>query len=259
MNMPRTHRLELFDRIDSTNLEAMRRIRAGERGPLWLRAQEQTAGKGRSGRGWTSEPGNFYGSLILPLTCNVAVAQQLSLIAGVAVVDALNDVAGAPIQGLRLKWPNDLLIGNAKLAGILLESSSAPTSGELIAVLGIGINLANPPANLDRPVAGLQPNTKIINPEALVAPISHWLDHWLCLWSDGANFREVRTAWQNRAGPLGEAMQVNTGTGPIAGRYNGLDDDGALLLLRASGDTSRFTYGDVTLAAGTTSAAPGRA
>lgn len=236
----------------------MRRIQAGERGPLWLLAREQTAGKGRSGRGWSSEPGNFYGSLILPLSCDVAVAHELSLITGVAVVDALNAIAGASIPGMRLKWPNDVLIGDAKLAGILLESTRDPATGQLIAVLGIGINLSNPPTGLGRPVAALQPNAKNIIPEELVAPISHWLDHWLRLWSNGTNFGAVRTAWLNRAGPLGEALLVNTGTGPVAGQFGGLDDDGALLLLRSSGDTSRFTYGDVTLASGMRPDASGR-
>jgi BirA family transcriptional regulator, biotin operon repressor / biotin---[acetyl-CoA-carboxylase] ligase len=244
--------------IDSTNLDAMRRISTGTRGPLWLLAREQTAGKGRSGRNWTSEPGNFYGSLILPVACSPAIAHHLSLIAGIAVVDALNASAGAPIAGLRLKWPNDVLIGHSKLAGILLESTTDPATGHLTAVIGIGINLANPPSTLDRPVAALQPHLKNVTPDTLVAPISHWLDHWLRLWNVGQGFDAVRAAWLARAGQLGETIQINSGAGPVAGVFAGLDADGALLLRHATGDTSRFSYGDVTLAVGDSPAAPER-
>src|SRR5215472_12224070 len=102
----------VFDEIDSTNTEAMRRAVAGERGPLWIAARRQTRGRGRSGRHWLSEPGNLYASLLITLECQPGVAQQLSLVAGVAVVDAIRTAAGGlgKPEGLRLKWPNDVLI-----------------------------------------------------------------------------------------------------------------------------------------------------
>jgi BirA family transcriptional regulator, biotin operon repressor / biotin---[acetyl-CoA-carboxylase] ligase len=240
--------VEHLDRVDSTNTEAMRRIAQGEHGPLWVLAREQTSGKGRAGRSWTSEPGNFYGSLILPLDCPRSVASQLSLIVGVAVVDALNDVAGGPIPGLRLKWPNDVLVGTAKLAGILPEATTARGTGQLLAVLGIGINLTNPPAQLGRPVASLNVHTRSLAPTALVAPISHWLQHGLRLWNRGENFSAVKDAWQDRAGRHDEAITVNTGQGPVAGTYQGLDDDGALLMRLTDGSARRVTFGDVMLA-----------
>jgi BirA family transcriptional regulator, biotin operon repressor / biotin---[acetyl-CoA-carboxylase] ligase len=262
-----TFPVEHLDQIDSTNTEAMRRIAKGETGPLWLIARTQTAGRGRSGRSWTSEAGNFYGSLILPLDCSREAAAQMSLIVGVAVVDALTEVVGRPIPGLRLKWPNDVLLGTAKLAGILTESTLEANSGRLIVVPGIGINLTNPPRSLGRATAALacdvlaskasgddvlsRPGHLLppdLTPAALVAPLSHWLQHWLRLWSAGETFAVVKDAWQTRAGRLGEAITVNTGSGPAAGTYQGLDGDGALLMRLEDGTERRVTFGDVMLA-----------
>lgn len=242
--------------IDSTNVEAMRRIAAGERGPRWIVAAEQTAGRGRSGRSWTSKPGNFYGSLILPVGCKPAVAHQLSLLLGVVVHDAMVEIAGGPIPGLRLKWPNDLLIGGAKLAGLLPESTADRythngQTGGLIVVFGIGINLSAPPAELGRPVASLAEQGIDRTPDEMAAPLSTWMLHWLGLWKAGESFDVVRSAWLERAGPRGEAMQVNAGAGPVVGSFDGLDADGALLLRLESGVVQRFTFGDVTLATAT--------
>jgi BirA family transcriptional regulator, biotin operon repressor / biotin---[acetyl-CoA-carboxylase] ligase len=252
-----TYPLEQIATIDSTNSEAMRRIQAGVRGPLWLLAREQTAGKGRAGRGWSSEPGNFYGSLILPLACSPTVAHHLSLLTGIAVVDALDQVTGGPTAGLRLKWPNDVMVGPAKLAGILLESTQDTRTGDLLAVIGIGINVASPPKSLGRPVVGLP--TPDLAPVALIRPLSQALERWLGVWQSGKNFAAILEAWLARAGPLGEAISVNTGAGPVSGQFAGLDGDGALLLRVPFGDTQRFTFGDVTLAAGLSPIASGRA
>ena len=235
--------------IDSTNVEAMRRIASGERGPRWIIAAEQTAGRGRSGRSWASQPGNFYGSLIVPVACKPAVAHQLSLLLGVVVHDALVATAGRPIPGLRLKWPNDVLIGGAKLCGLLPESTADQKSGGLIVVFGIGINLIAPPSDLGRPVASLAENGIHRTPDEMAAPLGTWMLHWLSLWRAGESFDVVRSAWLERAGPRGEAMQVNAGAGPVVGSFDGLDADGALLLRLGSGGVQRFTFGDVTLAA----------
>lgn len=246
-----------LDVVDSTNTEAMRRIAAGERGPLWICAARQTGGKGRDGRRWVSEVGNFYGSLLLPLTVPRTVVSQLSLIAGVAVIDALVEVAGKRPPGLRLKWPNDVLIGGGKLAGILPESTVA--GADLVAVIGIGINLVPPPVDVGRSVAALTDAGLRLEPATLVAPLGHWLMHWIGLWSAGNNFRAVKEAWLDRAGTPGEAISVNTGAGLVGGTYHGLDDDGALLMRQADGQLRRVTFGDVMVAAEIDDRSDGRA
>jgi BirA family transcriptional regulator, biotin operon repressor / biotin---[acetyl-CoA-carboxylase] ligase len=236
--------------IDSTNVEAMRRIATGERGPRWIIADEQTAGRGRAGRAWSSTPGNFYGSLILPVAGRPAVAHHLSLLMGVAVFDAITSLAepnGVP--GLRLKWPNDVLVGRAKVCGLLPESTSHPDGTGLLVVFGIGINLVPPPLDLGRPVAALVDHGLSPKPDDMAARLGTWMLHWLGLWRAGDGFDAIRSAWLERAGARGEAIQVNTGAGPVSGTFDGLDSDGALLLRLDMGQVQRFTYGDVTLAA----------
>lgn len=236
----------VLESVDSTNTEAMRRIARGETGPLWIRAVHQTAGKGRDGRRWVSEAGNFYGSLILPIAAPRHAISQLSLVVGVAVYDAVREVAG-PVQGLRLKWPNDLLTADGKLSGILPESTML-ADGRLGVAIGIGINIVPPSTDVGRRTAALATGERALAPAALVAPLGHWLSRWISLWSGGDNFQVVKQAWLDRAGTPGEALSVNTGTGPLAGTYQGLDDDGALLMQLLDGAVRRVTFGDVMLA-----------
>ncbi|MCB1512977.1 MAG: biotin--[acetyl-CoA-carboxylase] ligase, partial [Hyphomicrobiaceae bacterium] len=105
----------------------MRRIATGGRGPLWLRAERQAAGRGRSGRSWSSPAGNLSATLLFEPGCAIEQAHQLSLVTGVAIFDAVvatfAEAGIAAPSGLRVKWPNDLMIGDAKLSGVLIESS----------------------------------------------------------------------------------------------------------------------------------------
>jgi BirA family biotin operon repressor/biotin-[acetyl-CoA-carboxylase] ligase len=237
-------RLERLASVDSTNAEAMRRAIAGERGPLWIMADVQTAGRGRAGRSWTSEPGNLQASLLVSLGASVSKAYQLSLVAGIAVFDAIVQATRASLTGLRLKWPNDILIDGSKVGGILIESST--TSAGLSAVIGIGINIASSPDLPDRPATRLAAYDYTADPQGLLAEIASATATWLAVWDEGAGFAAVREAWLNRAHPIGERMSINTGSERIAGAFLGLDADGALLL-DSEGNARRFTFGDVSL------------
>lgn len=237
-----------LDEIDSTNTEAMRRIAAGERGPLWITAKVQTAGKGRSGRAWVSDSGNLYASLIIALECEAAVAHQLSFVAGVAVADAIRaEAAPGSLPGLRLKWPNDVLLDGGKLSGMLLESTTDLQTGTLVAVLGIGINIAAPPVDLGRAIASLGGSGITTDRMKLIRALSTAILHWLTVWNSGSGFEGVRSAWLKRAGPIGEPMSINADRGAVSGQFAGIDRDGALLLTLDHGETRRFTHGDVTL------------
>src|ERR1700680_2406864 len=147
---PPSFRSVILEEAGSTNTEAFKRAAAGEAGPLWIMARRQTNGRGRSGRMWASEPGNLYASLLQRLACPQSVVHQLSLLAGVAAVEAIAAAVGGRINGLRLKWPNDVLIGEAKCAGILPESQIGAGGSEVVVVIGIGINLASHPTGLGR-------------------------------------------------------------------------------------------------------------
>lgn len=243
--MTDARRVISLSEIDSTNAEAMRRARAGERGPLWIIAERQTAGRGRSGREWVSEPGNLHASLLLDLSCGAEAASRLSLVAGVAVIDAVRGLGEVPV---RLKWPNDILIGVAKAGGILIETSAVGAGRGLVAVIGIGINVAHAPPDVPNATC-LRAREIEIAPLAMLDRLSAAMNEWLALWREGEGFPAVRQAWLERAGPLGETLSVNTGSGPEAGLYAGLDDDGALLMDSAMG-RRRFTFGDVTVGGG---------
>lgn len=237
-----------YDEIDSTNSEAMRRVAAGERGPLWILAHRQTAGRGRSGRDWSSPRGNFAGSFIFEPGCAVAAVPQLSLLAGVAVHRAIELVwpDGVANGRVRLKWPNDLLVDGAKLAGILVESTSFGAG--LVAVAGFGTNIQERPDVAGRDVTCLadhvhRPPTVGEFRSVLAACLNACLD----TWQSGAGFEALRVDWLGRAGSIGDPISVNTGSGPVAGTFAGLDTDGALLLCAADDRLLRFTFGDVTL------------
>jgi BirA family biotin operon repressor/biotin-[acetyl-CoA-carboxylase] ligase len=246
----------ILEEAGSTNTEAFRYAAAGEAGPLWITARRQTQGRGRSGRQWASQPGNLYASLLQRLACPQAVVHQLSLAAGVAVIEAIGSVAGQRIAGLRLKWPNDVLIGEAKCAGILPESQSGGGGSEVVVVIGIGINLASHPTDLARPATDLVAHGVTTTPEAMLGGLAAAMQRWLGTWDCGRGFAEVRAAWLANAGAVGESLTVDTGRERIAGTFLDLDRSGALVLRDGSGTERKLTFGDVTLA-GTASKEPG--
>jgi BirA family biotin operon repressor/biotin-[acetyl-CoA-carboxylase] ligase len=244
---PHPSRRITLEEAGSTNTEAFKRASTGEAGPLWIVARRQTQGRGRSGRHWVSEPGNLYASLLTRLACSQSVAHQLSLLAGVAVAEAIAAAAGGAIAGLRLKWPNDVLIGEAKCAGILPESHSVGRAAELTVVIGIGINLASHPPGLGRAATDLGAHGISIAPEAMLDLLDAAMQRWLAAWDCGQGFAQVRAAWLARGGRLGESLTVDTGRERIAGTFLDLDPDGALILRDALGQQRRLTFGDVTL------------
>jgi BirA family biotin operon repressor/biotin-[acetyl-CoA-carboxylase] ligase len=239
----------VLEEVGSTNTEAFKRAEAGERGPLWIVARRQTQGRGRSGRSWGSEPGNLYASLLQTIACPPSAVHQISLLAGVAVVDAIRAVAGGGrIDGLRLKWPNDVLIGQAKCVGILPECVAGADGKAVTAVVGIGINLAWHPADIGKPATHLAAYGVGVTPDAMLQALAPAMQKWIDTWQGGVGFAQVRAAWLERAGPVGEAATVDTGAERIAGTFLGLDSEGALLLRDTLGLQRKVTYGDVTLA-----------
>jgi BirA family transcriptional regulator, biotin operon repressor / biotin---[acetyl-CoA-carboxylase] ligase len=240
-----SYRTLVLDSVGSTNSEAFALAEAGETGPLWIVARRQTAGRGRSERRWVSVPGNLHASLLLHMDEPPGLLPQLSLVAGVAVMDAIRQATGGGPAGLRLKWPNDVLIGQAKCAGILIESLSGPHATTV--AVGIGIDLVRHPLDLGRAATHLAEHGCRVSAEAVLASLSEAMHNWLGIWDGGRGFASVRQAWLDRAGPAGERVAVNTGRKRMEGTFADLDAEGALVICDRHGQRRTVTFGDVAL------------
>ncbi|GGC49828.1 hypothetical protein GCM10011504_30310 [Siccirubricoccus deserti] len=220
-------RLESHASLTSTADTLRCRAEAGEPEGLAVLALQQTAGRGRAGRGWASPPGNLHLSVLLRPPGPAREAAQWALLAGVALAEAAAEIDPEP-AALRLKWPNDLLRHGAKCAGILAESALTPEGGLAWLALGIGVNLRHAPALADRPTACLGAAEP---PEDFAARLIARLDHW-CGIQAAAGFAPIRAAWLARGPALGEALTLRGGAVP-GGAFAGLAEDGALLIERA--------------------------
>lgn len=222
----------------STNADMAALAAAGAPEGSWLRAERQTAGRGRQGRPWVSPPGNLYAStLIRPRTSDLP-APTLALVAAVALHEAVSVFHGGAV----LKWPNDLLLGGAKLSGILLEGAADAV------VIGFGVNLAHHPALADRPTTSLAAHGVPIEPAVFLDVLADAFGRWLERWR-GEGLGSIRARWLDRAHPSGTALTVRLPDGgTIDGLFDGLDLDGALLLRLAGGERRVVHAADVFLA-----------
>lgn len=223
--------------VDSTNAEAAR-LAPGLAGPCWILAGEQTGGRGRRGRQWSSPRGNFHATLVLKPDEPPATVALRSFAAALALREALVALTGAP-QAFALKWPNDVLCNGGKLAGILLESAG---QGDRVAHLciGIGVNLiaAPDPALLEPgalpPVTLLAETGRRIPPETLLDVLAPAYARWENRFTT-EGFAPLRTAWLSHAARLGETIRARTGTATREGRFETIDAQGALILATARG------------------------
>ncbi len=229
-----------FTELDSTNSEAARLAQAGEAGPLWIAAERQTAGRGRRGRVWQGASGNLAATLLLTPDKTPAQAAQMAFVAALA----LADMAAAFVSDnlIRVKWPNDLLVGGAKAGGILIDSGAAPSGGLWLAV-GVGGNLADAPKDTPYPATSLAAQGAKPSPADALAALDAGFSRWLDVW-ETQGFEPIRAAWMGRAHGLGQACTVSFGDRTVTGTHEGLDADGALLL-RVGAAVQRITAGDV--------------
>jgi BirA family biotin operon repressor/biotin-[acetyl-CoA-carboxylase] ligase len=236
-------RLLAFDEIDSTNAEALRLLRQGERGPLWLTAQRQSAGRGRRGRQWVSVPGNLHASLLLTDPGPAENWPQLSFVAALAVHDAVVEVAPDIRSLLELKWPNDLLLSGAKFAGILIEGEGGEEAGAV--AIGIGVNCTAHPAEAAYPATDLAAGGARVTAAALFAALSVKMPGRLAQWNRGNGFATIRADWLARAAGLGDTIRIALADRELAGRFAGLDNAGCLVLIAPDGAETVVAAGDV--------------
>lgn len=227
------YRLIIRDEVASTMEEARRALDQGEPGKLWIVARSQNAGRGRHGRQWGSPAGNLYASLLLTDPCEPALAPQLGFVAGLALHDAAAKLLGPAAAKLKLKWPNDLLLGGAKMSGLLLEGESR--AGRLNVILGCGVNIASCPSDTPYPATYLKALAPEASVEALLTALSDAWAKRFAIWSEPGGFGPIRAAWLERAAFLGETITIRLPEGPLQGRFAGLDPTGRLELEAETG------------------------
>ena len=229
----------------STNADLLAQLRGGERVAEgdWLVADRQTAGKGRQGRTWLDGAGNFMGSTAIRLGPHDPAPATLALAVGLALYEAVVPLAANEhAEAFRLKWPNDLLLGDAKIAGILLEREADTV------VAGLGVNLVAAPDLPDRETVAMSaigpaPDRDVFAGNlatALALEIERWRSYGL---------EPMVRRWENAAHPVGTALRVHPpGEEPIDGLFAGLTEAGALRLRLAGGAERIIHAGDVLLA-----------
>ena len=245
------YRLAAFDQIGSTNAEALSRARAGERGPIWFVTSEQTAGRGRRHRPWIAPRGNLASSILEVLSVSPAVAATLGFAAGLALEAALAKLSveaalrspGSDDLKFSLKWPNDVLAGRQKLAGILLEAEAV--SGGLAVVVGIGTNVVAAPTDTPTPATSLKALGIDVSAGEVFAALSDGWAGFRGIWDNGRGFAEIRRLWLDRAAGLGQAVAIRSGTEPIEGMFDTIDEQGCMIVRTAAGRRVPVTAGDV--------------
>jgi BirA family biotin operon repressor/biotin-[acetyl-CoA-carboxylase] ligase len=235
--------VEAYDELDSTNAEARRRGEAGDAGPVWIAGARQTAGRGRRGRTWQTNTGNLAASLLMTTDAPPAQAAQLSFVAALAAADLVDACLGPGVA--RVKWPNDVLVHGGKAVGILAESGARP-DGRLWLVVGIGVNLAHAPSDVDRPATALADHMATRPPAPLDALeiLATAFERWRLAW-ESRGFAPISQGWTGRAHGLGERCEARLPDRTLTGVAEGLDMDGALLLRLDDGQVARVTAGDV--------------
>jgi BirA family biotin operon repressor/biotin-[acetyl-CoA-carboxylase] ligase len=215
--------------LASTQDGVLAAARAGEAEGLAILALRQTAGRGTQGRPWQSRSGNLALSCLLRPPGPARDLPQWSLLAAVALAEAVAAEL-PPEAGLRLKWPNDLLLGGAKCAGILMEGAPAPGGGIDWLVLGIGVNLAWAPELPDRSTACLADLAAPPSPVAFAWRLLAKLDRWRQIQAQHG-FEPIRHSWLERGPSPGSPIGLKQADGRLLqGSFGGLARDGRLLL-----------------------------
>ncbi len=243
--LPPAFSLIPLDSVGSTNDEARRLADEGAAHGTVVWAGEQTKGRGRQGRNWTSPRGNLYTSVILRPDCKLSEAAQLSFVACVALGEAITAKAGGAVE-VTYKWPNDIMFNGKKGVGLLLESKATPQGALDWVIIGMGTNIAHFPDDARYPASSLHREgaDPALSPEVLLEELAQQLDIWVKIWRK-RGFGDIREAWKQRVQGLGQAMEVRLPRETLTGVFGDLDSDGALLLKLADGRTRTITAGDV--------------
>jgi BirA family biotin operon repressor/biotin-[acetyl-CoA-carboxylase] ligase len=238
------YNLIYFEEIDSTNSEALRIASSGTSGDSIILASNQTGGRGSKGRYWTSIPGNLHASILLESKVSLKKNSQLSFVIANAVFEAISYLA--KLQNIKLdmkmKWPNDVLINEQKVAGILLESISIKEKNYV--VIGFGINLMHAPVLDNKTTCLTDLGIKINSTDEFLNVLMGKFEKLYQQWKLDNNFIKTRKNWLRRAYNLNKVITIDDGARRISGVFKEIDLDGAMRLQLASGQYCNIVAGE---------------
>ncbi|WP_330167565.1 biotin--[acetyl-CoA-carboxylase] ligase [Bartonella grahamii] len=239
--------VESYETVDSTNLIAQRKAQAGHKGYLWVVAQEQSQGRARRGRTWSSPKGNLYSSLLLIDGIVHQTAAQLGFVAGVSVVETVKQFIKDEKQTndiVSLKWPNDILLGGAKSSGVLLEIFKLP-SQQYALVIGIGINVKYNYEDAPYPTSSLKDIGLHVETEQLFTVLTECFSKNYLLWKQSGGCDIIREKWLLYSAHLGQHVKIINDEKVIEGIFCGLDNDFNCIIKQKNGQQAIITAGDV--------------
>ncbi len=239
--------VESYENVDSTNLIAQQKAQTAHQGYLWIVAQEQLQGRARRGRRWASPKGNLYSSLLLIDGIVHQTAAQLGFVAGVSVVEAIQQFIKAEKQEngiVGLKWPNDILLRGAKSSGILLEIFKLPSKQNAL-VIGIGINVKHHYEDGPYLTSSLKNIGLHIEPEQLFIVLTEFFAKNYLLWKQRGGCDIIRKKWLSHSAHLGQYVKIINDEKIIEGIFEGLDHDFNCIIQQANNQKAIITAGDV--------------
>ncbi|WP_208437993.1 biotin--[acetyl-CoA-carboxylase] ligase [Bartonella taylorii] len=239
--------VEAYKSVDSTNFIAQKKAQTGHRGYLWIVAQEQSQGRARRGRTWSSPKGNLYSSLLLTDDIFHKTAAQLGFVAGVSVAEAIKQFIKGEKQTdsiVCLKWPNDILLGGAKSSGVLLEIFKV-TPQKYALIIGIGINVKYHYEDAPYPTSSLKNIGLHIEVEQLFTVLTECFSKNYFLWKQPKGCEIIRKKWLLYSAHLGQHVKVVNDEKIIEGIFDGLDSDFNCIIKQKNGQAVIITAGDV--------------
>ncbi|QYM73011.1 biotin--[acetyl-CoA-carboxylase] ligase [Pseudochrobactrum sp. Wa41.01b-1] len=236
--------LKEFEYIGSTNAEALAEAQTGAESAVWYVTKDQRSGRGRRGREWSTQTGNLAATLLLIHDYPLELAATLSFVAGLSLVEAVEQLLPETETRFQLKWPNDVLADGAKLSGILLESALLK-DGRKALVIGIGVNVLHIPEGVPYAVSSLKANGYTQGAEQLLQALAERFAVNFALWNNGQGLETIRTHWLRHAARLGEVIRVQSGGETLEGTFSSIDPQGHLVLTLPQGRKQTISAGEV--------------